>query len=185
MVGGDRLSTTVIAGVLLCLVAIGMVSMEQDDPGEPAPAKGRPTDSGPLMAAISGIYFGVFFTLLSATGEEGGYWPIVAARIGSLTVVLVAVVFTLRFRGGSLGPRLSGRALVGLALLSGTLDAGANVLFVIATQHGVLSLVAVLTSLYPAITVLLARIAYSERLRVVQRIGLAVAATGVVLVTAG
>ncbi|MBE1532317.1 DMT family transporter [Actinomadura algeriensis] len=191
---GERLSTTVIAGVLLCLVAIGMVSMERDKPDQDKPdqdgpdrepAKGRLTDSGPLMAALSGICFGVFFTILAAAGESGGLWPIVGSRVGNLAVVLVAVLFTLRVRGGTLGPRVSGRTLIGLALLSGTLDAGANVLFVFSTQHGMLSLAAVLTSLYPAITVLLARIAYSERLRVVQQVGLAVAATGVVLVTAG
>ncbi|GGU95626.1 hypothetical protein GCM10010182_10100 [Actinomadura cremea] len=189
---GERLSTMVIAGVLLCLVAIGMVSMERDETerDEPdaegaAPAPRRLTDSGPVMAAVSGACFGVFFTILAAAGESGGLWPIVGSRVGNLAVVLVAVVVTLRLRGGNLGPRVSGRALIALALLSGTLDAGANVLFVFATQHGLLSLAAVLTSLYPAITVLLARVAYSERLRAVQRVGLAVAATGVVLVTAG
>lgn len=180
---GERLGATVVAGVLLCLVAIGMVSMEQDK--EDMPARRSLTDSGPLMAAVSGICFGVFFTVLGAAGEDGGLWPIVGSRVGNLAVVLVAVAVTLRLRGGNLGPRVSGRALIALALLSGTLDAGANVLFVVAAQHGLLSLAAVLTSLYPAITVLLARIAYSERLRAVQRIGLAVAATGVVLVTAG
>ncbi|QFG23217.1 EamA family transporter [Actinomadura sp. WMMB 499] len=181
---GERLSATVLAGVLLCLVAIGMVSMERDE-RETAPSSRRLTDSGPVMAAVSGICFGVFFTILARAGEDGGLWPIVGSRVGNLAVVLVAVVVTLRVRGGNLGPRVSGRTLIALALLSGTLDASANVLFVVATQHGLLSLAAVLTSLYPAITVLLARIAYSERLRAVQRIGLAVAATGVVLVTAG
>lgn len=184
---GERLSTTVVCGVLLCLVAIGMVSMERDKPDETkdsAPTR-RLIDSGPLMAAVSGTCFGIFFTILAAAGEDGGMWPIVGSRIGNLAVVLAAVLFTLRFGGGTLGPRVSGRTLIGLAVLSGTLDASANVLFVVATQHGLLSLAAVLTSLYPAITVLLARIAYSERLRVVQQVGLAIAATGVVLVTAG
>jgi uncharacterized membrane protein len=72
-----------------------------------------------------------------------------------------------------------------LALLSGTLDAGANVLYFLAVHNGMLSLAAVLTSLYPAITVLLARVAYSERLRAVQRVGMAVAVAGVALVTVG
>ncbi|MFD0899377.1 EamA family transporter [Actinomadura sediminis] len=184
VVRGERLSATVIAGVLLCLVAIGMVSMEEDKE-ETAPAKRSLTDSGPLMAAVSGICFGVFFTILGAAGKDGDLWPIVGSRVGNLAVVLVAVAVALRLRGGNLGPRVSGRTLIALALLSGILDASANVLFVVATQHGLLSLAAVLTSLYPAITVLLARIAYSERLRAVQRVGLAVAATGVVLVTAG
>src|SRR5690606_17767262 len=109
---------------------------------------------------------------------------IVAARVGNLAVIAVALL-VLAFRGGGLGPRLSGWTLIGLALLSGTLDAGANVLYFLAAHGGMLSLAAVLTSLYPAITVLLARIAYTERLRAVQQVGMAVAVAGVALVTVG
>jgi drug/metabolite transporter (DMT)-like permease len=72
-----------------------------------------------------------------------------------------------------------------IALLAGILDSLANVLYLFATRAGMLSLAAVLTSLYPAITVLLARIIYSERLRMVQRLGVVLALLGVALVTAG
>lgn len=72
-----------------------------------------------------------------------------------------------------------------LAAFSGVLDALANALYFVAAGRGLLSLVAVLTSLYPAITVLLARLVYSERLRAVQHLGLVVAVAGVALVTAG
>ncbi|URM97797.1 EamA family transporter [Actinomadura madurae] len=99
-------------------------------------------------------------------------------------MIVVVALLVLATRGGA-GPRVSGRTLIGLALLSGVLDAGANVLYFLAVNEGLLSLAAVLTSLYPAITVLLARIAYSERLRTVQRVGMAVAVAGVALVTAG
>ncbi|GLZ08971.1 hypothetical protein Acsp03_64370 [Actinomadura sp. NBRC 104412] len=190
---GERLDSTVLAGVLLCLVAIGLVSMENNDPGAGSHAprdagRGRwPRwlDGGPLMAGVSGGCFGVFFIMLKAAGDGGGLWPLVAARIGTLLVIGVAMLAVLRVRGRDTAPPVRGRLLVGLALLSGTLDAGANVLFFVAAQQGMLSLAAVLTSLYPAITVLLARIAYSERLRVVQRLGLAVAVAGVALVTIG
>lgn len=185
---GERLDATVLLGVLLCLVAIGLVSMEHGTGGKTAgPAatgRRRLLDSGPTMAAISGACFGIFFVLLKAAGDGGGLWPLVAARVGNLVIVVAALLFML-LRGGEPGPRVSGRALVGLALLSGALDAGANALYFIAVQNGMLSLAAVLTSLYPAITVLLARIAYSERLRAVQRVGMAVAVAGVALVTVG
>ncbi|MFI0369442.1 EamA family transporter [Actinomadura sp. 1N219] len=144
----------------------------------------RLLDSGPLMAGLSGACFGIFFVLLKAAGDGTGLWPIVGARVGTLTVVVVALL-VVAVRGSGLGPRVSGRTLIGLALLSGTLDAGANALYFLAAHKGMLSLAAVLTSLYPAITVLLARIAYSERLRVVQRVGMAVAVAGVALVTVG
>jgi drug/metabolite transporter (DMT)-like permease len=190
---GERLDSTVLAGVLLCLVAIGLVSMENNKPVTDGSAgthvdRGRWVkwlDSGPLMAAVSGSCFGVFFILLKTAGETGGLWPLVAARIGNLCVVAVALFVLVRLRGRDTGPPVSGRLLVGLALLSGALDAAANALFFVAAQQGLLSLTAVLTSLYPAITVLLARIAYSERLRVVQRLGLAIAVAGVALVTIG
>ncbi|WP_395111251.1 EamA family transporter [Actinomadura sp. SCN-SB] len=188
---GERLDSTVLAGVLLCLVAIGLVSMENNDPGAHASRDAgqgrwpRWLDSGPLMAGVSGACFGVFFIMLKAAGDGGGLWPLVAARIGTLLVIGVAMLAVLRLRGRDTAPPVRGRLLVGLALLSGTLDAGANVLYFVAAQQGLLSLAAVLTSLYPAITVLLARIAYSERLRAVQRLGLAVAVAGVALVTIG
>ncbi|XRQ16832.1 EamA family transporter [Actinomadura welshii] len=184
---GERLDASVAAGVLLCLVAIGLVSMESGDgrdAGDAASGWRRLLDSGPVMAGVSGTCFGVFFVLLKAAGDANGLWPIVGARVGNVAVVAVALL-ALALRGGDLGPRLSGRTLIGLALLSGTLDAGANVLYFLAAHKGMLSLAAVLTSLYPAITVLLARFAYTERLRAVQQVGMAVAVAGVALVTVG
>ncbi|MEV4001191.1 EamA family transporter [Actinomadura sp. NPDC049753] len=182
---GERLDASVLLGVLLCLVAIGLVSMEAGDgPAAEAAGRRRLLDSGPVMAGLSGSCFGVFFVLLKEAGDGSGLWPIVGARLGNLAIVAVALLF-LAARGGDAGPRLSGRKLVVLALLSGSLDAGANVLYFLAVHNGMLSLAAVLTSLYPAITVLLARVAYSERLRAVQRVGMAVAIAGVALVTVG
>ncbi|GAA2442944.1 DMT family transporter [Actinomadura vinacea] len=180
---GERLDATVLAGVLLCLVAIALVSMENNDA---APQRSASlADNGPLLAGVSGICFGIFFTLLKAAGDGGGLWPLVAARAGNLCVIGAALLIMVRSRTEDPGPPVKGRLLIGLAVLSGVLDASANALYFVAAQKGMLSLVAVLTSLYPAITVLLARITYSERLRVVQRLGLAVAAAGVALVTIG
>ncbi|MFI0410332.1 EamA family transporter [Actinomadura sp. 3N508] len=188
---GERLAASVVAGVLLCLIAIGLVSMETGSTTtaspDAAPSAGgwrRLLDSGPFMAGLSGTLFGVFFVLLKAAGDGTGLWPIVGARVGTLTVIVTALL-VMTVRGGGLGPKVSGRTMIGLALLSGTLDASANVLYFLAAQKGMLSLAAILTSLYPAVTVLLARVAYSERLRAVQRVGMAVAVAGVALVTVG
>ncbi|TDC62534.1 hypothetical protein E1200_25455 [Actinomadura sp. GC306] len=184
---GERLDASVAAGVLLCLVAIALVSMEaghERAAETAAPGWRRHLDSGPIMAGVSGTCFGVFFVLLKTAGDGSGLWPIVGARVGNVVVIAVALL-ALALRGGDLGPRLSGWTLIGLALLSGTLDAGANVLYFLAAHKGMLSLAAVLTSLYPAITVLLARFAYTERLRAIQRVGMAVAVAGVALVTVG
>jgi drug/metabolite transporter (DMT)-like permease len=183
---GERLEPEVLLGVLLCLVAIALVSMEEPAAAsEPGPDARRLFDSGPLMAGISGLCFGGFFILLNEAGDGAGLWPLVAARVGNMLVIGTAMLVLARVHGGLAGPPVAGRVLIGLVLLSGTLDASANALYFVAAQEGMLSLAAVLASLYPAITVLLARIAYSERLRVVQRVGMAVAAVGVALVTVG
>ena len=183
---GERLDGTAVFGVLLCLVAIGLVSVEKGDAAEPGPGVlRRPLDNGPLMALVSGSCFGVFFILLKAAGDGAGLWPIVGARVGTTTMVFTALLIALRVGGGDRGPWVTGRRLIGLALLSGVLDSAANALYYLAVQDGLLSLVTVLASLYPAITVLLARIAYSERLRTVQRMGMAIAVAGVALVTVG
>ncbi|MFC5185907.1 EamA family transporter [Actinomadura harenae] len=179
---GERLDATVLTGVLICLIAIGLVSMEKSDAR--SERSGGRLDNGPLMALVSGVCFGLFFTLIKSAGTGGGLWPLVAARAGNLAIVAVALAVVVA-RGGTPGTSVSGRRLIGLALLSGSLDAAANALYYLAVNSGLLSLAAVLTSLYPAITVLLARIAFSERLRTVQRLGLALAATGVTLVTIG
>lgn len=217
---GEALETPVLIGVALCMVAIGLVSMEEPKPTAASGAssldasttevssggmaagsgwRGLATGwlrwavgSGPVMAGVSGACFGVFFVLLHEAGSSSGVWPTAASRGGGFFIVLMAVlVVHVRRRKKGLSPEASPRrrglgvATIALAVVSGILDAAANVSYFIAAREGVMSLAAVLTSLYPAITVLLARIFYSERLRAVQRLGLAVAIAGVALVTVG
>jgi len=205
---GERLDGTVLLGVVLCVLAIGLVSMEEPGPADPVRRSGsrlrRAVSSGPAMAAFSGAAFGAFFILLHEAGDTGSLWPVATARLGNLLVVGAALL-ALRLarrpalspagpaersterRAAGPGPTLLG--LTGVPLLlaacSGVLDGLANALYYLAARQGLLSLAAVLTSLYPAVTVLLARLVYSERLRTVQRVGLALAATGVTLVTVG
>jgi drug/metabolite transporter (DMT)-like permease len=132
------------------------------------------------MAAVSGTGFGIFFVLLKEAGSHGGLWPLVASRGAGFAVLLTVVAV--------LGVRPSGfasRTFLLLAIASGVLDAVANVLYFLAAQSGMLSLAAVLASLYPAVTVLLARTVYSERLRMIQQVGMAIALAGIALVTVG
>ncbi|SEG82794.1 Uncharacterized membrane protein [Thermomonospora echinospora] len=216
---GERLDTGVLAGVVLCVIAIGLVSMEapkpaaagpQTAPGASPAVAGRTTrllrraaGNGPVLAAVSGAAFGTFFVLLHQAGDDSGLWPTMAARLAGLGVVVAAFVARRvhhhRVRSGGTPAipandppsgglhtlRSLGGPTLALAIVSGLLDGLANALYFMAARQGMLSLAAVLTSLYPAITVLLARLLYSERLRVVQHIGLAVAVAGVALVTAG
>jgi len=128
----------------------------------------------------AGLTFGLFFIFLRNAGRSGALWPIVASRAAGLAViVLAACVVRVRPVIASGGWRLL------LAILgSGVLDATANVLYVLATRQGLFGLAVVLTSLYPGMTVLLARFVLGERLRRVQLGGLLLAAAGVILVTA-
>lgn len=178
---GEHFVPSVLTGVVLCLLAIGLVCMEDKQPSGSATRR-RTLDSGPVLAIAAGIGFGCFFVLLREAGSSSGLWPVAAARAGGLVVIL-ASVRALRLKTGGAPLRRPAGATLLLALCAGLLDAGANILYFLASQAGLLSLAAVLASLYPAITVLLARIVYAERLRTIQRLGLSLAAIGVTLVT--
>jgi drug/metabolite transporter (DMT)-like permease len=170
---GDRLSPTTVVGILLCLLAICFVSVERGS----GPI--RPT-GGPVLAVLAGTCFGVFFVILHL-GDDGTMWPLAISKVSGLGIVLIVAAAK---RRGPL-PLLKDRLTLGIALLAGGLDMLGNALYVLAARAGMLSVAGVLSSLYPASTVLLARLVYGERLRPVQRVGLLIAVVGVSLVTAG
>lgn len=169
---GDRLGFAGIAGIILCLVAICFVSAEK------GAGPVRPT-GGPVLALLAGTCFGLFFVVIRL-GDDGTMWPLAASKGSGLLLVLVVAVAARR----GPAPLLRDRAGASIALLAGLLDVFGNALFVLAARAGMLSVAGVLSSLYPASTVVLARLVYGERLRPLQRVGLVVAVAGVGLVTA-
>jgi drug/metabolite transporter (DMT)-like permease len=182
---GERPSAAVYAGALLCLVAIVLASSaaSSDSVGrssvaEPAvmPARGPAIGYG----IASGTAFGLFFLLIRNAGQSGELWPVAAGRIGELAVILIAAAVLRR----SLRSRGAGGTLLVAAAGAGAIDVVANICYVAATRTGMFGLATVLASLYPGITVLLARVMLGERLRWVQRAGLGLAAVGVILVAA-
>jgi drug/metabolite transporter (DMT)-like permease len=177
---GERPGAGVYAGALLCLVAIVLASSasetsEADGPGLACPPRrvGRAIAYG----TASGVSFGLFFLLIRNAGQSGEVWPVAAGRIGELAVVLAAAAV--------LRPGLRGlRGGIPLAAVSaGVIDVVANLCYVAATRIGAFGLAVVLASLYPGVTVLLARVVLGERLRWIQRAGLGLAAVGILLVT--
>jgi drug/metabolite transporter (DMT)-like permease len=170
--GGERPAATVIAGGLVCLVAVVLVSAQPAD---------RLVTSGRLRAlgygAAAGAGFGLFFIFLKNAGQSGVLWPVAISRSAG-TVVAFGIALATRT-----GVRAGRGGITGIALLSGAIDAAANVCYVLATRAGLFGLAVVITSLYPGITVLLARVLLGERMRWLQRAGLLLAAAGVVLVT--
>ncbi|MBO0773180.1 MAG: EamA family transporter [Actinobacteria bacterium] len=176
---GERLGLTTAAGALVCVAAIALVSLEKR-PGAEAGAGSRGLAWRSLAyGGGSGFAFGVFFLFLRNAGESGVFWPVATARLTGTAVMLGAAAWLVGRRGW---PEMPPRAL-GIALASGVVDAFANVCYVVATRAGMFGMAVILTSLYPGITVLLARLVHGERMRMVQRAGLLLAAIGVGLVT--
>jgi drug/metabolite transporter (DMT)-like permease len=184
--GGERPGAGVYAGALLCLAAIVLASASGDSaPGDSArgdsgtrsaePRRGRALAYG----AASGALFGLFFLFIRNAGESGALWPVAAGRVGELAIVLIAAAVLRRrlLPGGT-----DGRLLLAAAG-AGVIDVVANICYVAATRTGMFALAVILASLYPGVTVLLARVVLGERLRWVQRAGLLLAVAGIALVT--
>ena len=182
---GERASAAVYAGAALCLVAIVLVSMEGSRRPEaraavgPGPARFRVAARGLGYGAASGLAFGIFFLFIRNAGTSGVLWPVCLARVAG-TVVILAAAAWLGTRPPGPG---AGRWVLPAAAGAGILDATANVCYLLAARAGMFGIAVVITSLYPGITVLLARVTLGERMRAVQRAGLVLAAAGVAMVT--
>ncbi|HEX2359899.1 MAG TPA: EamA family transporter [Solirubrobacterales bacterium] len=130
------------------------------------------------LALVSALGFGTMFTLLDVIATDRPGWAIVSARTGGVTLVLVALALT--------RPALGGVPAALPALVAvGALDITANSLFTVASTIGLLPVVAVGGSMYPAFTIALAHVVLGERLRAPQRLGVAMALAGVALIAAG
>jgi drug/metabolite transporter (DMT)-like permease len=173
---GDRLSMGAFLGVVLAIGAITLIS--QDGAQKATKKRGLGIAQGLAAALSAGVLIGVFFAALKQSSPTSGLLPIVSARLAAL-VVLGAVAFWRR------PPLRVGRDAVWLIVGGGALDILANVLYLLATRLGMLTIAATLTSLYPASTILLARLVLGERLRRIQITGLACAGVGVALIGAG
>jgi drug/metabolite transporter (DMT)-like permease len=134
---------------------------------------------GTLLLAIgAGLGFGLFYVAIAKTSMDANLWPLVAARGASVVALLAAVAATRRApRFGAANPLV----IIG----AGVLDVSANALYLLAVHGGLLSIVAVLVSLYPVATVLCSMIVLGERLRSPQLAGVAAALVAVVCITAG
>ncbi len=166
---GERLGTLALLGIGLALVAVVMLG--QEGPSGAAAGDGK---RALAMALGSGVAFATFYLCLKHAGPEAELWTLVAAR-GAAVALLLAMALP---RGDGVLP---GRVALP-ATVAGAIDAAANVLALLAIQGGLMGVVAPLISLYPASTLILARLVLGERLRPVQGAGLAAAAAAVILI---
>lgn len=162
-----------ILGFALAILALWLItrpeaSGENDESGRP---------KGVVAAALSGVGFAGFYLCIhQATGSPT--WVAAITRIGSFAATAAAVMATR-------APLELDRASVALAVVAGSLDVTASALFVFANQHGRLDEAVVITSLYPAVTVLLARIFLKEHFSGWKLLGLLAALAAVPLIAAG
>lgn len=170
LVTGERPSWLAGIGVVIALSAVVLVS------GASSLAEFR-TRAGMQEAVGAGIGFGVFFVLISNT-SSAELWLVALSRTASILLLLVVVVV----RGIAVRPA---PGVARLVVASGIGDSVANLLFLLAERRGLLSLVAVIASLYPATTVLLARVVLKEKMSRLQQVGLGLAAAGVALIGFG
>jgi drug/metabolite transporter (DMT)-like permease len=207
---GERLSTMAVVGIVLALVGIALVGQENlretappavtppaVTPAADAPLADPPPDAHPAaapaathaathrwvppglgLAFVSGIAIGCFYLLVARASADAGLWPLLVARGASVTLFgIVAMV-----GGRSLRMPVSAAAT---ALVAGVIDMLANALYLIATWSGTLSVVVTLASLYPASTVLLARLFLRERMNAWQVAGVVCALVAVLLIVGG
>jgi drug/metabolite transporter (DMT)-like permease len=157
-------------GVLLVVGGIVVLSREPNAAGRVA--------SGAGLAVVAAVAFGIFFVGIDAGSDESSAWAVAGARMASVPVAVAAAVAT----GASLAPP---RRLLLLVAAVGIFDTAANVFVAAATTYGAVGIVAVLGSLYPVVTIVLAWLVLGERLGLAKRIGGGVALAGAALVAGG
>ncbi|MEA2713897.1 MAG: hypothetical protein QOK27_1858 [Gemmatimonadales bacterium] len=176
---GERPLPLAIAGIVLGIVSILLVSRQAaaqtDSHGLAVP---RRLPAGVGTAFASGVAIGFFFLSLAQTGSGAGMWPLIVARLFSVTLFGAVAV------AGARSIRMPA-PVVALAIGGGIMDMVANALYMLAARQGPLSLVVTLSSLYPASTVLLARVVLAERLNAWQISGVGCALAAIVLIVSG
>jgi drug/metabolite transporter (DMT)-like permease len=181
LASGERPSGIAVAGMVIALVAVGLISSAPTHEDHPSDAPVPPLRQVVPPAVASGIGFGAIFVLLGSTTADAAIWPMVVARPLAVTLTAAtAVIVAARTAQHRRTLLVAPAAALPYAAAAGTLDVSANVIYMAATQRGLLSIVAVVASLYPAATVVLARVVLGERLHRVQLAGLAAATLGII-----
>jgi drug/metabolite transporter (DMT)-like permease len=174
--GGDELTAILVAGIVLALGGAGMSAAAETPATEQ-----RATDRTRSLWAAAGaaVGFGVAMTCLDDAADSGSaLWVVIVARSAAVLVMALALVAS-RQKLDVQRPGLPQVVLVGV------LDAASLTLFTLASNEGLLAVVSVLASLYPVVTVLLARTVLHERMRAVQVVGVALTFAGIAAVVGG
>lgn len=183
---GERPGSLVWFGIFAAGPAIWLVASASDTAAVPSPALANPTpttpaerpSSGALDGVLAGLGFGLTFAGISQIDQADGLLPLVLNQaVAAVVIVVAATVARSRF--------LPALRDLPAPMACGALGAAALVLFLLSTQHGLIAVTAVIASLYPAATVLLAALVLGERIHRTQAVGLALCAVAVSLVAVG
>lgn len=157
-----------ILGFVLAAVSIWLVARA---PGESAAVRAL------WLGMLAGLGFGVLLVLLKFASQGGVIWALTTARTASTSIMISALLL-------KRGKVFVGKGYLGLGTLTGLLDTGGNLLYTLATKVGRMDVAAVLSSLYPAVTILLAVMILKERATRIQLFGMGLALIAVVLISA-
>jgi len=191
---GERPTAVALTGIVLALPAIAAVSASvRAPPGGDGPRAGpsaspqpgtasgsarRRAPLGVVYGLAAGACFALLFIGLNEAGSGSGLWPVFCGQCAAFIGVACVAAVT-----GDL--RLPEARGAWLAVVTGVTGAPATIFYFLATHHGLLAVTAVITSLYPAITILLARVLLGERLTAFRLTGLLLAAASVSLIAVG
>jgi drug/metabolite transporter (DMT)-like permease len=180
---GERPSLLVTIGIVVALPAIWLVARTPETPSA-ALAEGQADDStgvrstGLIDGLLAGLGFGLLFVALGQVPDDAGLWPLATAQVAALATI-AALATALR------APWLPTAASEWWGAAAGLVASAAVLMFLLATQADLLTISAVLTSLYPAVTILLAALVLRERIYRAQGAGLLLCGVAVSLVVAG
>ena len=170
---GERPAIAAWVGITLAVPAIALLTMSRS-----SQVPRKTVQRAALLGVLAGTGFGLFFFAISRTTHGSGLWPLAAARVTTMALVGAFALLARR-------PMAITADALPVILLSGALDMGANVAFLLGSRSGMLSIVAAVAALYPGPTVLLACLLLKERLTVPRIAGLALALAGVALISTG
>ena len=162
------------AGIALAVVGIVITAWRSERAEQPS----RPIAASILFGALCALGFGSFYVAMDAASEGEIQWALLVARLTAVALFVIAILVTRPVR--ELRP-----ADVPVIASIGLLIIGADAMYAAASTHGVLGVVAALSTLYPIVTIALARVYLSERVERRQQLGIAISLGGVVAISAG
>jgi drug/metabolite transporter (DMT)-like permease len=176
---GERPSTFLLGGVVVAVLAIWLIAGEKRKPGDP-----EHSAIANIFALGGGALFGLYFVFLSRAGNSSGLWPLAAGRSAATLALGLTIAVMRKTKSKNTAWVPQGKSFR-LSASAGLLDVSANALYFYASRNGLLSVVAVLASLYPVSTIVLARVVLREKLNHRRLVGMVVGLCAVSIIAKG